>query len=105
MGGCRGGGQGIGSNRHWRLRVLGVHILLPGLCRRTHCCFPAGGSSAAAGEVAAKPKRTAASDHFKMLGIDFIERVLYYPLMTGQTVSAELNFSLRLPRARQQNPQ
>src|ERR1700737_1294793 len=43
----------------------------------------AGGSSAAADEVAAKPKRAAASNHFKMLDIDFIERVPYYPFMTG----------------------
>src|ERR1700730_7711803 len=39
----------------------------------------AGGSSAEVGEVAAKPERTAARNHFKMLGIDFIERVLYHP--------------------------
>src|ERR1700730_17187024 len=71
-------------------RELGATAVGACACEASAFCCPAfaagppavsaGGSSAAAGEVAAKPKRTAASNHFKMLGIDFIERVLCHQL-------------------------
>src|ERR1700736_5448593 len=68
-------------------RELGATAVDAGAWPESAFCFPAfaagptavsaaGGSSAAAGEVAAKPKRPAANHHFKMLGIDFIETVL-----------------------------
>jgi hypothetical protein len=84
-----------GSSIVWEVvaaagRELGATAVGACACLASTFCCPAvaagpiavsaGGSSAAAGEVAAKPKRTAAGNHFKMLGIDFIERVLYYQL-------------------------
>src|SRR6202040_3725453 len=77
-----------GSSIVWEVvaaagRELGATAIGACACpASTFCCpaFAAGpiadsavaGSSAAAGEVAAKPQRTAASNHLKMLGIDFI---------------------------------
>src|ERR1700719_5316035 len=84
-----------GSSIIWEVvaaegRELGATAIGACTCGASAFCCPAfaagptavsaPGSSAAAGDAPAKPKNTAASNHFKMLGIDFIERVLYYRL-------------------------
>src|SRR6202040_196969 len=90
-------------------RKLGATAVGACACEASAFCCPAfaagptavsaaGGSNAAAGEVAAKPKRTAASNHFKMSGIDFIGRVPYYAWITNGGRRPESNVRFRLTR-------